>query len=305
MKKNTHVALKIFATLLPAVVLITNWTWLSANRIDGWAFFVIWALLIWNLWGIENKQRLLQSIFRITEIGFFLLPISAIVLTFIIGSGAVSSANGNNAAQAGAAIGTAIGGFFIVGLSFIIGIIGGIIFHIVANKYEKKTKDAPEEENPKSFLEKHKTLETVVVLIILVIAAASAKGSTVAATAPSVSAPTTSATTQTQQAPIVVTATKLVSDYEANQVAADAKYKGQTLQISGTVASIGTDLMSDPYVQLNGDPMNPLANVQCAFSQSDESALATLVKGQQITFQGTGEGMTIETVEADNCSIVQ
>jgi hypothetical protein len=28
---------------------------------------------------------------------------------------------------------------------------------------------------------------------------------------------------------------QLVSDYEANQVAADAKYKGQTLQVSGTV----------------------------------------------------------------------
>lgn len=62
---------------------------------------------------------------------------------------------------------------------------------------------------------------------------------------------------------------------------------------------------NDPYVSLSGDPSNPLANVQCSFSQNDESALAALAKGQQITLQGTGDGMTIETVEADNCSIVQ
>jgi hypothetical protein len=52
MKNNTHVALKIFATLLPAIILITDWGWVSGNRIAGWAFVVIWGLLIWNAWGI-------------------------------------------------------------------------------------------------------------------------------------------------------------------------------------------------------------------------------------------------------------
>jgi hypothetical protein len=304
MKTNTHSALKVFATLLPTIVLLVDWTWISDNRVDGWAFIILWALLVWNLWGVTNKDRILKRIFRITEIGFFLMPIAALILTFIIGSGAVSSANGNNAAQAGAAIGTAIGGFLAVGIGLVIGIIGGIIFHIVANRYEKKLKDVPEEEKPNSFFAKHKTAETIIVLLILVIAAANTSGSTATGDSSSNSAPA-QATTASQQAPIDVTAAQLVSAYGANQVAADAKYKGQILQISGTVDGIGKDILNDPYVSLVGDPTNPLADVQCQFSQNDESALSALSKGQQITLEGTGDGMTIETVEVSNCSIVK
>ncbi|MFA6466759.1 MAG: hypothetical protein WCV71_02800 [Patescibacteria group bacterium] len=130
-------ALKILLTLLPALVFTQNWAWMSANKILGIAFIVIWALMIWSVWKIDNKYKILQKIFRATEIGFFLLPISAIILTFVIGAQAVNSTN-DEFAQAGAAIGTAIGGTFIVVLAFIFGLSGGIILHLIANKYEKK-----------------------------------------------------------------------------------------------------------------------------------------------------------------------
>lgn len=111
-------------------------------------------------------------------------------------------------------------------------------------------------------------------------------------------------TSAPQQPAVVITASQLVGAYQANQVAADAKYKGQTIQVSGKIDGIGKDILDDPYVSLTGDPTNPLADVQCQFSQNDEAALASLSKGQQVTLQGTGKGMTIETVEIRNCSIV-
>lgn len=71
------------------------------------------------------------------EIAFFLLPVSSIIFAFVIGIQAIGTAD-SGAEQAGAAIGTAIGGVFIVGLMLVIGLVGGIILHLIAGTYDKK-----------------------------------------------------------------------------------------------------------------------------------------------------------------------
>lgn len=178
MKK--HLATKILVALIPAALFTQNWAWMSGNKIIGIAFLVLWALLIWNVWKINNKYKILQNLLRISEIGFFLLPISALVLTFVIGSQAVNSTTG--AEQAGAAIGTAIGGTIAVGAGFIVGLFGGIIMHLLANRYTKKIKESTEpiehNENAESnFFEKHKGLTSVAIIIILIIIAAASNNS--------------------------------------------------------------------------------------------------------------------------------
>jgi hypothetical protein len=116
------------------------------------------------------------------------------------------------------------------------------------------------------------------------------------------SAPTSNAVAQPTA--MTVTVTKLASDYQANEVSADAKYKGQLLNVTGTVSSISKDFLDDPYVLLSSGSDNIVSDVQCSFSQSDNSKLASLSKGQQVTLQGTDNGMTLNTVELQSCLII-
>ena len=136
-KVDSHVALKILLALLPAVIFTQNYAWMTLNNKLGITFLVILGLMIWNVWQLTERNSIFERFFRLTEISFFLLPLSAIVFTFVLGSKAVSSTT-NGAEQAGATIGTAVGGAFVVVIAFIIGVIGGVIMHLIASKYEKK-----------------------------------------------------------------------------------------------------------------------------------------------------------------------
>lgn len=169
MKK--HLVLKVIVTLLPAIIFAQNYGWMTLYKGFGYVFVALW---IFNILLVLNagKNRTLSEVFRVSEIGAFLLPISALVMTFVIGGKAVGELGGQEAAQAGAAIGTAIGGMFAVGIAFVFGLFGGIILHLLANRFEKKA-DAEVNEGtavmPGNFFEKHKIVTTIVFVIILIV----------------------------------------------------------------------------------------------------------------------------------------
>lgn len=166
MKK--HLALKIVLALLPALILTQNWAWMSANKILGIAFLVLWALCIWLVLRIEDKAKIISQLLRTAEIGLFLLPISALILTFVMGSQVVNSTEG--AAQAGAAIGVGIAGMMAVILGFIIGVAGGVIMHVLAKRFEKKITDKTETKAT-NFFEKHKAVTVILTVLLLIIIA--------------------------------------------------------------------------------------------------------------------------------------
>ena len=125
--------------------------------------------------GIDGMERLafygenliVERYFRLTEIAFFFLPLSAIVLSFVSGSQAVSS-SADEFSQAGAAIGTAIGGAFVVILAFIVGISGGVIMHLVAGRYAKKAKSSKTKQ-PEGLFGEHGVILSLGVIILLAI----------------------------------------------------------------------------------------------------------------------------------------
>jgi len=91
----------------------------------------------------------------------------------------------------------------------------------------------------------------------------------------------------TASGPVVdVSAKQLYADYEANEVSADDKYKGKVLRVSGTVLSIGKDVLDTPYVEFaTGDTV---LGVQCMFDEP--GVLGSLKKGQKLTVRGKGDG---------------
>lgn len=75
-------------------------------------------------------------------------------------------------------------------------------------------------------------------------------------------------------------------EYEANEVAAEERYKGKVVQLTGAVKSIE----SHPWgasVQLEGEQYFV---VNCTFQDSERPKLAELTKGQLVTIRGQHDG---------------
>lgn len=97
---------------------------------------------------------------------------------------------------------------------------------------------------------------------------------------------------------------QLLSEYKSNEVAADQKFKGKVLEIAGTVNSIGKDIGNDPYITLKSGENFDFRGVQCYFDKSQESQLANISKGQQITIRGMCSGL-LGNVQIKKAQIVK
>lgn len=91
-----------------------------------------------------------------------------------------------------------------------------------------------------------------------------------------------------QEEALPVTASQLMRDYEANEIAADAKYKNKLVNVSGTIANIGKDILDTPYVSLDADSL--VFGIQCMFAKSDQESLVSLSNGVRVTLQGRVSG---------------
>jgi len=94
---------------------------------------------------------------------------------------------------------------------------------------------------------------------------------------------------------VEITAPQLYQAYQANEIAADEKYKDKIIQVSGRIRDIGNDLMDNPYITLVGDQY--FGDVQCFFNE--KSVVANLSKGQQITVLGICDGLMINVLLND------
>ncbi len=94
------------------------------------------------------------------------------------------------------------------------------------------------------------------------------------------------------QPELSVDADTLVTDYKANEVAADEKYKGKVIEVNGMISSIGKDITDAIYVTLQvGDPDIPsFTSPQLFFSNEHENETAALVKGEPLRAKCLCEG---------------
>lgn len=99
-----------------------------------------------------------------------------------------------------------------------------------------------------------------------------------------------------------VTAGALYAAYEANGVAADARYKGRPFLIEGQIQTIDTDILDTPYVTLRSGEMNEFQSVQAMFPKAEKATLAGLSKGQVISVACTVDGKMMNVI-ARNCRL--
>lgn len=110
-------------------------------------------------------------------------------------------------------------------------------------------------------------------------------------------APATSTATPTEEPTHSVTAAELVGAYEGNELAAEKKYEGQIVEVTGVVGDIKKDILDDAYVTLGTGKQFEVRQVQCFLANGvDATALA---KGDQVTLTGRVEGLMMNVLVRD------
>jgi hypothetical protein len=98
-----------------------------------------------------------------------------------------------------------------------------------------------------------------------------------------------------------VSATKIYNDYDKNEISADSKYKGQYIEISGTIEDIGKDLLDNMYITLAA---SSFMGVQVFFNDEDSNIVGGLNKGMNIKVICKVEGL-MGNVLCNDAAIIQ
>jgi hypothetical protein len=94
----------------------------------------------------------------------------------------------------------------------------------------------------------------------------------------------------------MISALKLSQAYDDNPIAADSRFKGNRVIVTGRIDHMGRDILGSPYIVLEND-------VQCGFSKADEAIVAGFKKGQKVAITGTVRGLILVGVYVKNCEL--
>jgi hypothetical protein len=95
---------------------------------------------------------------------------------------------------------------------------------------------------------------------------------------------------------VTVPAPDLIAAYQQNEIAADQRFKGETVVIRGDVNEIAKDILGTPYVTLSREGISA---VQAMFPRSSAAPLADLRPGQTIVVQCRVEGKMMNVIGRD------
>ena len=96
-----------------------------------------------------------------------------------------------------------------------------------------------------------------------------------------------------------LTAVELWREYQANEVAADSKYKGKTLLVSGEVVGIDKDFLDNAVLSLR--TRNEFMSVKATLDDSQKSGAASLSKGSMVSLLCKGNGAILGSPTLKDC----
>ena len=92
-----------------------------------------------------------------------------------------------------------------------------------------------------------------------------------------------------------ISAAQLAAEYESDESAANDKYKGKVIIVSGIVSKVYRGFLYTPYVDLEG-------GVRCNFSDTEDPVMQEISEGQTISMKGQGDRLFIG-VELRGCTV--
>lgn len=97
-----------------------------------------------------------------------------------------------------------------------------------------------------------------------------------------------------------ISAKNLYDVYEANEVAADEKYKGKRFVVYGKIKGIEKNIADQPYISLDA---GMLSFINCRFPKDQINQLVLLQKGKMIAIEGTCSGKTVTAINLHDCEL--
>lgn len=102
---------------------------------------------------------------------------------------------------------------------------------------------------------------------------------------------------------VTVTSANISKEYSENEVAADAKYKGKVIEITGKVNNIDNGVSDNEMIVRLSDGKYDFNNPWCYMKESERDKVLALKKGQQVTLIGTGDSATLKSPVLKNCTV--
>ena len=101
---------------------------------------------------------------------------------------------------------------------------------------------------------------------------------------------------------ISVGSIRLWQDYDANEVAADNRYKGKPVRVTGRVLAVEKNLMGAAMVDLTSG--NHVFRTIAILTPDATPRAAVLVKGDTVVIQCKGGGMMMRMAQLDDCDLL-
>ncbi len=98
------------------------------------------------------------------------------------------------------------------------------------------------------------------------------------------------------------TATKFYSDYTTNNLAAEQKYNGHLVKLTGLISSIGRDILGKAYIVLKGDQYG-FKGIQCMLDDSALAKVAEVGVGDSVTLTGRVKDNVLTNILIEGCLI--
>jgi hypothetical protein len=104
---------------------------------------------------------------------------------------------------------------------------------------------------------------------------------------------------QTETRALPFQAEQLFLDYHRNEVAADQKYRGRRLLVTGVVTSVNKDFTDKVYLMLGTSTM--FMGVHAILEPSEVARAGELSKGKEVTVLCSGGTMIVGSPMLDDC----
>lgn len=103
-------------------------------------------------------------------------------------------------------------------------------------------------------------------------------------------------------ADVKIEATALAAEYEADENAANKKYLGKVIEVTGTITDITYDDNQNLIVVMTDEMA--MTGVSCTFDNTQTDIKDKLKKGQTVTIKGSCTGVLMEVI-LTKCALVE
>lgn len=136
-------------------------------------------------------------------------------------------------------------------------------------------------------------------LILIVLGVIAGAGKSTKTTPSTTTSNTETAVQPTQATPMKVTASQIADAFDANQVSAEAEWKGKLVEFSATVSNITERGLSFQNVS-----SKEVSFTQISCRIKDKQQLLSLKNGQTVTVRGIVGSQTVGVIDVGDCEVV-